>query len=123
MATKSEALKLVLEGLGSVGGIKASAIISIDGLPMVSQIPEGVDPNNFSAMIASMVGAAQTALKSLGSKSIDRVIAESREIRVVAVQAGEDAILAIMMDPTTNYGLVLLEAKRASDQIAKVMKE
>ncbi len=123
MATKSESLKIVLEGLGNVGGIKASAVISVDGLPIVSLMPQDVDPNNFAAMLASMVGAAETALKSLGSKNIlDRVIAESRDIRVVAVKGGEDAILTIMIDPSTNYGLVLLEAKRASDQIAKIMK-
>ena len=123
MATKSESLKIVLEGLGNVGGIKASAVISVDGLPIVSLMPQDVDPNNFAAMLASMVGAAETALKSLGSKNIlDRVIAESRDIRVVAVKGGEDAILTIMIDPSTNYGLILLEAKKASDQIAKIMK-
>ncbi len=124
MATKSESLRIVLESLGNVGGIKASAVISADGLPMVSLMPQDVDPNNFAAMLASMVGAAETALKSLGSKNIlDRVIAESRDIRVVAVKAGEDAILTVMIDPNTNYGLILLEAKKASDQIAKIMKE
>ncbi len=124
MATKSESLRIALENLGNVGGIKASAVISADGLPMVSLMPQDVDPNNFAAMLASMVGAAETALKSLGSKNIlDRVTAESRDIRVVAVKAGEDAILTIMIDPTTNYGLILLEAKRTSDQIAKIMKE
>jgi predicted regulator of Ras-like GTPase activity (Roadblock/LC7/MglB family) len=123
MATKSDALRLVLEGLGNVGGIRASAIISVDGLPMVSLMPQDVDPNNFAAMLASMVGAAETALKSLGSKNIlDRVVAESKDVRVIAVKAGEDTILTIMIDPNTNYGLVLLEAKKASDEIAKIMK-
>lgn len=124
MTTKSESLRMVLENLGNVGGIKASAVISVDGLPIVSLIPQDVDPNNFAAMLASMVGAAETALKSLGAKNIiDSVIAESRDIRVIAVKAGEDAILTVMVDPATNYGLIRLEAKRSSDQIAKIMKE
>ena len=69
MATKSEQLKSVLQHLSTVGGIKASAVISANGLPMVSLMPEDVDPNTFAAMLASMVGSAETALKSLGSKN------------------------------------------------------
>jgi hypothetical protein len=125
MATKTEQLKTILERLGNVGGIKASAVISVDGLPIVPHtMPQDVDANTFAAMLASMVGAAETALKSLGSKSIiDSVVAESRDVRVVAVKAGEDAILTIMMDPSANYGLIRLEAKRASDEIEKIMKQ
>ncbi len=124
MATKSEQLKNVLQRLSTVGGIKASAVISANGLPMVSLMPEDVDPNTFAAMLASMVGSAETALKSLGSKNVlDRVVAESKDVRVVAVQAGTDAILTIMIDPNTNYGLILLESKKASDEIAQVMKQ
>lgn len=123
MATKTEQLRTVLEGLGNVGGIKASAVISVDGLPIYPGLmPKDVDANNFAAMLASMVGAAETALKSLGSKDIiDSVVAESRDVRVIAVKAGEDAILTIMMDPAANYGLIRQFAKRASDQIAQIM--
>ncbi len=124
MATKSEQLKGVLQRLSTVGGIKASAVISANGLPMVSLMPEDVDPNTFAAMLASMVGSAETALKSLGAKNtLDRVVAESKDIRVVAVQAGTDAILTIMIDPNTNYGLILLESKKASDEIAGIMSQ
>ena len=102
MATKSEQLKSVLQRLSTVGGIKASAVISANGLPMVSLMPEDVDPNTFAAMLASMVGSAETAIKSLGAKStLEGVVAESKDIRGVAVQAGTDAILTIMIDPNT----------------------
>ncbi len=125
MTTKTEQLRIILESLGNVGGIKASAVISVDGLPIYSGLmPKDVDSNNFAAMLASMVGAAETALKSLGSKGvIDSVVAESRDVRVIAVKAGEDSILTIMMDPAANYGLIRLEAKRASDRIAEIMKQ
>ncbi len=124
MTTKSELIKQVLDHLNNVGGIRASAVISADGLPMVSSMPEDVNPNTFAAMLASMVGSAETALKSIGSRNVlERVVAESKDVRVVAVQAGPDAILTIMIDPSTNYGLILLEAKKASDDIEKVMKQ
>ncbi len=124
MATKSEQLRAVLEHLGTIGGIKASAVISSDGLPILPLMPEGVDPNTFAAMLASMVGSAETALKALGARNtLDRVVAESKDVRVIAVEAGSNAILTVMIDPSTNYGLVLIEAKKASDQIAEIMKQ
>jgi predicted regulator of Ras-like GTPase activity (Roadblock/LC7/MglB family) len=124
MATKSEALRTVLEHLNTIGGIKASAVISADGLPIMSLIPGEIDANTFAAMLASMVGAAEAAIKAIGAKNIlERVVAESKDIRVIAVRAGEDAILTIMIDPNVNYGLILLEAKKASDQISIVMKQ
>ena len=123
MSTKVETLKGVLERLGTIGGIKASSIISADGIPMVLLIPSGINENTFAAMLASMVGSAETALKSLGSKSFERVIAESSDTRVVAIKAGENAILSIMLDPSSNYGLILLEAKKAADEIAGIISQ
>lgn len=123
MATKLDSLKAVLEHLGTIGGIKASSVISVDGIPMASLIPSGINENTFAAMLASMVGSAETALKSLGSKSFERVIAESGDTRVVAIKAGDNAILSIMLDPNSNYGLILLEAKKAADQIATIINQ
>ncbi|MCL5016791.1 MAG: roadblock/LC7 domain-containing protein [Candidatus Parvarchaeota archaeon] len=126
MATKAEELRTVLDSLSRVGGIKASAVISADGLPIVPSMPENVDPNTFAAMIASMMGAAETALKSLGSSNVLKgVNAESDDATVVAVQAGADAILAMMVDPkaASNYGLIRIEANRASKEIARIMAE
>lgn len=123
MATKSERMHEILERLGSIGGVKASSVISSDGIPMLDIMPSGVDSNTFAAMVASMLGSAETALKSLGSKAFDKVIAESAEVRVIAVKAGDNAILSVMVDPNTNYGLVLLEAKKSADSIAKIINE
>ncbi len=124
MATKSESMSMILEKLGEVGGIKASAVISADGLPIVHRIPQDIDPNNFAAMMASMVGAAEEALKYLGSKNIfDTIFAESKDIRVVAIKAGENAILTVMTDPNANYGLIKMYAKRSADEIAAVLKD
>ncbi|MCL4399273.1 roadblock/LC7 domain-containing protein [Candidatus Parvarchaeota archaeon] len=123
MPTKSESIKLILESLSRTGGVRASAVISTNGLPIVNNIPESVDPNTFAAMLASMVGAAETALRALGSKNaLDRVVSESKDVQVTAVKAGEDAILAIMTDPAVNWGLILLEARRSAEQIAQILK-
>ena len=54
-----------------------------------------------------------------GSAIVDRVIAESKSIRLIAKGAGKKAFLVAMVEPTVSLGLVLVEMSKAAKKIKK----
>ncbi len=120
MTTKEELEKTLLS-LKRVGDIEACAVISRDGLLMASDIPQGVQAETFAAMSATMLGAAETAVSELKKGIVERVIAESKETKIITMGAGPKALIVVMTNPTVGLGLVLVEMGRASEKIKELL--
>ena len=121
MATTKEMFERVLNDLRITGDIEASAIVSKDGLLMASNISTGVQAETFAAMSATMLGAAETAITELRKGKVERVIAESKEIKIIVGGAGANALLVLMAQPTAALGLILVEMDKAVMKISRIM--
>ncbi|MCW1292066.1 MAG: roadblock/LC7 domain-containing protein [Candidatus Rehaiarchaeum fermentans] len=121
--SKQDDLRNVLEKLNSVGGVKASAILYANGIPIMPLMPPNVDANTFCAMVGSMVGAAEEALKALGSNEGDLqvVITEAATQMIMAVKVSKEVILASLLEREAQTGLILLELNKASKQIQTIL--
>lgn len=121
MTTTREMFEKVLDDLGATGDIEASAVVSKDGLLMASNISSGTQPDTFAAMAATMLGAAETAVNELGKGKVERVIAESKEIKIITSGATDNILLVLMAKPTAALGLILVEMDKAVKKIASIM--
>jgi predicted regulator of Ras-like GTPase activity (Roadblock/LC7/MglB family) len=121
VATTKEMFEKVLDDLRATGDIEASAIVSRDGLLMVSNISTDVQADTFAAMAATMLSAADTAVAELGKGNSERVIAESKEIKIITSGAGENVLLVLMARPTSALGLILVEMDKAVKKISRIM--
>ena len=116
-----EQLDTCLATLKRSCGIDASAVVTIDGLLITSDIFKGTDPAVFAAMSATMVGAAETALIELNKGSVNRFIVESSTGRLIAMGAGPTAVLVVLAGPEAALGTVLMEMGRAVSRIREVL--
>jgi len=120
--TKKEKITQILQKLKSTGDIEGVAVITRDGLLIASELSEGIDGDTFAAMSATMAGAAETAIQELKKSSADRIIVESKNTKLITIGAGEQAILACIVNPNAKLGLILMEMKKASENIKKEVK-
>lgn len=118
---KSEILSAILRKINGISDVEGAAIVTRDGLLIVSEISSSVDSETFAAMSATMFAAAETALSELKKGGVERVLVESKETKLVLVGAGETAILILMVNPISNIGLVLVEVKKAAAKIKKAI--
>jgi uncharacterized protein len=107
--TKKDQLGKILQGLRKIGDVVGSAVVSTDGLPIASDLSEGVDEETFAAMSAAMHGAAETAVSELKQGSLKQIIIYADEGKMMTIAAGDKAILVILTKPDINLGLALLE--------------
>ncbi len=120
--TKKEKLTQILRKLASTEDIEGAAVITRDGLLIASELTESIDADTFAAMSATMTGAAETAVQELKKSSPDRIIVESSAAKLITAGAGEQAILACIVNPDAKLGMILLEMKKAADNIQKEVK-
>ena len=120
---KKEKLKNTLEILNNIGEVRGSSVISTDGLCIESAMGEDNDVETIAAMTAAMQGAAETAVFELKQGNLKQIIVGADKGKIIAISAGDGAILVILTTPKINLGLALFELRKASRKISNILGE
>ncbi|MGB8648154.1 MAG: roadblock/LC7 domain-containing protein [Anaerolineae bacterium] len=124
MADKSRAQRIIerLRDMRSgTPDIEASAVVSVDGLILASDLPATVEEDRVSAMSAAMLSLGERIASELGRGELDQVYIRGDEGYVFLMAAGEEAVLTILARREAKLGLVMLDAKRAAIDIAAMV--
>ena len=113
-------LRTILRGLNTTSAdIEASAVVTGDGLTLAAVLGEGVDPDRFGAMCASLLALADRAAQEISRGQLKQVLIEGDKGTMLLIYAGDDAVLAVAARSTGNLGMVFLEARKT---VLKVME-
>jgi predicted regulator of Ras-like GTPase activity (Roadblock/LC7/MglB family) len=122
--TKSRTQLIVdrlLELQSSSPDIEASAVVSVDGLPIASALPQGVEEDRVSAMSAAMLSLGERIASELGRGALAQVYIKGEKGYVVLMSVGEEAVLTALARERAKLGLILLEMRRAAESLAKLI--
>jgi predicted regulator of Ras-like GTPase activity (Roadblock/LC7/MglB family) len=123
MPTRAEAIANTLqEFLRSAVDVEGAAVVSPDGLPMASALPQSLDEERLSAMTAAMLSLGERAAEALGRGRLNQVFVEGSNGYVFLMSAGP-AVLCAITRHGAKIGLVLYEMRRASAGIAASLEE
>ncbi len=101
--------------------IEASAVVSVDGLTMASALPQGVEEDRVSAMSAAMLSLGERIASELGRGNLDQVYVKGGEGYVVLMSVGEEAVLTTLAREQAKLGLIFLDMRRATEDLAKLI--
>jgi len=121
--TKKEKLDDELTGLMQVGQIKASGIVSKEGLLINTRTPPDVDARIFSALCSTIMGAAEAASGQMNTGSVREISVKTEKGTIVLIPAGEKAILTALTEPDAQLGLILFEMESRANQVDNILKE
>lgn len=121
MTTTQEKLEAVLVDLETAGGVDGSAIISRDGLVVVSRIPAEANSESFAALTATMAGAAETSVMLMDKGAPDSILVETEQVKLVTVGAGSELFLAVLGASDANLGMLRLAIKKAAGEVLQLV--
>jgi uncharacterized protein len=101
--------------------IEASAIVSVDGLTIASALPQGVEEDRVSAMSAAMLSLGERIASELGRGALAQVYIKGEKGYVVLMSVGEEAVLTALAREQAKLGLILLEMRRATESLRKLI--
>ena len=101
--------------------VEASAIVSVDGLTMASALPQNVEEDRVAAMSAAMLSLGERIANELGRGKLDQVYIKGEGGYVILMAVGREAVLTVMARPETQLGLLFLEMRRTTDDLAALL--
>ena len=101
--------------------IEASAVVSVDGLTIASALPIGVEEDRVSAMSAAMLSLGERIASELGRKTLEQVYIHGDKGHVYVFAIGEEAVLTVLCREQARQGMVLLEMRRAAEDLSKLV--
>lgn len=104
-------------------GVEASAIVSVQGLPIVSAMPKGVDDSVIAAMSAAILGVSERATRELARGKLQQILIQGDEGYVILKRAGEDALLAVMAKSDSNLGMIFIVMKGVAQKISLLLAQ
>ena len=104
-------------------GVEASAVVSVQGLPIVSAMPRGVDDSIIAAMSAAILGVSERATRELARGKLQQILIQGDEGYVILKHAGEDALLAVMARSDSNLGMIFIVMKGVAQKISLLLAQ
>jgi predicted regulator of Ras-like GTPase activity (Roadblock/LC7/MglB family) len=101
--------------------VEASAIVSVDGLSIASALPQDVEEDRVSAMSAAMLSLGERIAGELGRGALEQVYIRGEGGYVLLMSVGEEAVLTVMARKEAKLGLILLDMRRATEDLADLI--
>jgi len=101
--------------------VEAAAIISVDGLPIASSLPQGIEEDRVSAMSAAMLSLGERIASELGRGMLDEVYVRGEKGYVILRAIGEEAVLTVIARQQAKLGLLFLDMRRAAEELSTIL--
>ena len=104
MATAGEDLEDILENLQGKNGVVASTVISREGMPIASDLPDRVDLDVLALRTAFMQGIGELVMESVEDEHARTVIIVADEHYIMTTAIDEKHILVVVLDRKVEVG-------------------
>jgi predicted regulator of Ras-like GTPase activity (Roadblock/LC7/MglB family) len=122
MRSRTEQIMARLRDLRAITpDIEASAVVSVDGLTIASDLPADVEEDRVSAMSAAMLSLGERIASELGRGTLDQVYIRGGDGYVILMSIGEDAVLTALARKGAKLGLVFLDMRRAAADLGRML--
>jgi len=109
------------EATNLAAGIKAWMLLSKEGLPISSAVPQGLEEAEIAAMAASILGVADLAAERMEQGILEEVLLTNERGYVIMKSAGDKAILVMAATKAVKTGLLVYSAKQATEKIGAMI--
>ena len=105
----------------SARDVEASAVVSVDGLIIASDLPADVEEDRVSAMSAAMLSLGERIAGELRRGVLDQVYIRGDNGYVILMSVGEEAVLTSLARQDAKLGLVFLDMRRAAADLSRLV--
>ena len=101
--------------LSAIPEVKAAMIVSTEGLPIVSALPQGINATKMAAMTAALLSLAERSVIEMEKGEFEQLYIRGNEGYLLILQAGPNAVLTVSTTKNVRLGLLFHDLKRNFD--------
>ncbi len=109
--------------MNSSPDVEATALVRTDGLTIAAILPTDVEEDRVSAMSASMLSLGERIALELGRGHLDQVYIKGKTGYVLLTAVGNNAVLTVMARSDARLGLLLLDMRRAANDLLAMLTD
>ena len=118
--SRNEQILYILQGLvGRSQDVEGAMLVTLDGLPLASALPQGADEDRVAAMAAAALSMGARTTAELRRGSLQQVLVKGDSGYIVIISAGTDTVLAAISNGEAKLGMILYEMKIAARDLAR----
>jgi len=122
VSQRAQQLQGILKSLvTNTPDVEGAAMVSDDGLVISAVLPAGTDEDRVSAMAAALLSLGERTSSELQRGSLEQVYVKGDSGYIILMQAGEECVLEVIAGGSAKLGMVLLDSKRAAQELARVV--
>ncbi len=114
---------LLRQAQESIAGLEATALVSMDGLIIVSALPPDIEEDRIAAMTAAILGLGEKTAYDLGRGMLEQIYIKGPNGSILILAAGDNAVLTAIAGPETKLGLLLLHLGKTVEQIGDLLQK
>ncbi|TFG00610.1 MAG: hypothetical protein EU541_01705 [Promethearchaeota archaeon] len=112
---------LLKQLLASIPEVKSAAIVSVEGLPIASALPQGIDETRIAAMTAAILSLGERAAHEMQKGDLEQIMVKGNDGILLVLEAGPNAVLTVSTTKDVRLGLIFLDCKRTTERIAELI--
>ncbi len=113
--------EIMEEATALATGVRAWMLLSKEGLPIASAVPQGLEEAEIAAMAASILGVADLAAERMDQGLLEEILLTNEHGLMILKSAGEKAILVLAARKDMKTGLLVYAAKTACEKIGPML--
>jgi uncharacterized protein len=114
----TDALRVLRASTPEVVG---AVVVNMEGFVVASLLPSDVDEELIAGMAASLLGVGERISADLMGSNMEQIYTRSPKGYIVLQAINSDAALVLLVTREAKLGLVFLEVKRVSSELARVV--
>ena len=118
---ESKIFRALKKAMASAPEVEALALVSVDGLPIESLLPEGMEEDRVAAVGAALLSLGERAAMELEKGTLDQVLIRAEKGDAMLMSVGEEAVLLALMKEGAKLGLTLLTLKKLASELKKLV--
>ena len=124
IADKSINAIFVLKILMNIKGVKAANLVTTEGIPIDTILPEGADPKDemrYAAMTSAIVSLSERACRETKKGDLNLVLIEGQEGKLLVVGCGSDFVISLSLDDTISNEQLFTEYFKTIDIVRSTL--
>ena len=101
--------------------VVGAVVVNMEGFVVASLLPADVDEELIAGMAASLLGVGERISSDLMGSNMEQIYTRSPKGYIVLQAINTDAALVLLVTREAKLGLVFLEVKRVSSELARVV--
>jgi len=122
VAATRASLDKILESLRGAKGVVASTVISRDGVPVASDLPDRVNLDVLALRTAFMQGIGELVMESVEDEEAKTVIIVATEHYILTTPIDDRNILVVVLDRSIEVGGMLSDIAKTTENLRKVIE-